>query len=103
MIQAIRDKIIRGEYEFSQHATHQAIKRHIFTKEIREVILNGDIIEDYPDDKYGASCLIFGYTLHQRVIHVLCSYPERDLLKIITVYEPDPEKWINYRYRRIKQ
>lgn len=102
MIAKIKGKVKRGEYEFSQHAADQAIKRRILTREIKEAILNGEIIEDYPDDKYGASCLVFCHTLQQRAIHILCSYPERDLLKIITIYEPDPAKWIDYRYRRIK-
>ncbi|MHC5615272.1 MAG: DUF4258 domain-containing protein [Nostoc sp.] len=53
------------------------------------------MIEDYPNDKYGASCLIGGLTQAQRVIHIQCSYPSRPLLKIITLYEPEPQRWNN--------
>jgi hypothetical protein len=35
-------------------------------QEIREMIADGQVIEDYPDDKYGPSCLIFGFTLKGR-------------------------------------
>lgn len=100
MIEEIRQKILMGEYEFSQHALDQLIKRRILIREIPEIILQGEIIEDYPDDKYGASCLIFGLTLNNRVLHVLCSYPTRPLIKVITVYEPNLQDWLDYRYRR---
>ena len=47
----------------------------------------------YPDDKYGASCLISGLTQDKRPIHVHCSYPSCPLIKIITLYEPSPQRW----------
>ncbi|MEK6764642.1 MAG: DUF4258 domain-containing protein [Planctomycetota bacterium] len=44
--------------------------------------------------------LIYSKTTDGRHIHVQCSYPSRPLLKIITVYDPDPELWINFETRR---
>ena len=96
----IKEKVRNKLFEFSKHAVDQSIVRDISVKEICEAIYNGTIIEEYPDDKYGPSCLIFGQTIDNRPLHIQCSYPERDLLKIITLYEPDPEKWINFRIRR---
>jgi hypothetical protein len=58
------------------------------------------IIEDYPDDKYGPSCLVFGVTEAGRPLHIQCSYPARPLVKIITTYEPDKDLWIDYKIRR---
>lgn len=100
MIDKINEKIRKGLYEYSQHALDQSIIRMISTKEIYEAIEHGKIIEDYPDDKYGPSCLINGKTANGRPIHVQCSYPSRPLVKIITVYEPDSELWINFEIRR---
>jgi len=100
MINEISSKIREGLYEYSQHAVDQSIVRMISTKEIHEAIERGKIIEDYPDDKYGPSCLIYGKTNEGRPIHVQCSYPARPLVKIITVYEPDPALWINFEIRR---
>ncbi|WKZ17514.1 MAG: DUF4258 domain-containing protein [Candidatus Jettenia sp. CY-1] len=100
MINEIVEKIRRGFYEYSQHAVDQSIVRMISTKEVREAIEYGKIIENYPDDKYGPSCLIYGKTTHGRPIHIHCSYPTRPLIKIITVYEPDPALWINFEIRR---
>lgn len=91
----IRRKFAEEQFEFSKHAVDQSILRQIRVQEIREAIANGQVIEDYPEDKYEPSCLIFGSTQAQRPIHVQCSYPSRPLVKIITVYEPDPQQWNN--------
>jgi len=100
LIDDIRDKIASGQFEFSQHAVDQSIVRHISVQELREAIAGGDVIEDYPDDKYGPSCLVFGATLADRPLHIQCSYPSRPVVKIITLYEPDPQRWIDFKVRR---
>jgi len=89
-----------GAFEFSQHAVDQTILRRIRVQEVREAIESGKVIEDYPDDKYGPSCLILGFASNGKVIHVQCSHPSRSLIKIITVYEPDPNEWIDHEHRR---
>ncbi|HOU12132.1 MAG TPA: DUF4258 domain-containing protein [Anaerolineae bacterium] len=100
MIEEIRQKIACGQFELSRHAVDQSLLRHISVQELREAIYNGEIIEDYPDDKYGPSCLIFGKTNQGRPIHVQCSYPSRPLVKIITLYQPAPRLWKGFRIRR---
>ena len=70
-----------------------AVRRCARPEEVAETVLAGEVIEDYPDDKYGPSCLLFGHTAKQRVLHVQCTHPSRPLLKIITAYEPDPAEW----------
>lgn len=100
MIRELRSKVASGEFEFSEHALDQSIIRHISVQEIREAFANSRIIEQYQDDKYGPSCLVLGFTLAQRPLHIVCSYPSRPLVKIITLYEPDPELWIDFRTRR---
>ena len=100
MIDEIKGRVARGEFEFSQHAVDQTILRHISVQELREAIARGEVIEVYPDDKYGPSCLIFGMTSIGRPIHVQCSDPSRPIVKIITVYEPDSALWIEFKVRR---
>lgn len=100
MIEDIRAKFARDEFEFSKHATDQSILRNISVQEMREAVKLGEIIEDYPEDKYGPSCLIFGFTQAKRPIHVQCSYPSRPIIKIVTVYEADPAEWIDFKVRR---
>jgi hypothetical protein len=100
MVQAIRQKVAEGRFEFTQHAVDQSIVRRISAEELRQAITTGEIIEDYPVDRYGPSCLILGYTDTGRALHIHCSYATRNLIKIITVYQPDPSQWIDFRTRR---
>ena len=101
ILDAIRDKVLRRQYEFSKHAVDQSIVRSISVAELEQAISgNSEIIDDYPDDKYGPSCLILGFTKAGRPLHLQCSYPSRPLIKIVTVYEPDPALWVNLRVRR---
>jgi hypothetical protein len=100
LIEEIREKIDAEQFEFSKHAVDQSILRRITVQEIREIFGDADVIEDYPEDKYGPSCLILGRTRAGRPLHVQCSYPSRPLIKIITLYEPDPDLWIDFKIRR---
>ena len=96
----IRKKIETGLFEFSKHAVDQSIIRRISVQDVCDVINSGTIIEDYPDDKYGPSCLIYGITAERRPIHIQCSYPSRPIVKIITLYEPNPTRWVDFIKRR---
>ncbi len=101
LIDEICAKIKRRQYEFSKHAVDQSIIRDIGVSEVEDALATrSEKIEDYPDDKYGPSCLILGFTEAGRPLHIQCSYPSRPLVKIITLYEPDPDLWINFRIRR---
>jgi len=79
------------QHRFTLHALERIIERDIQPAEIREAILNGEIIERYPEDKYGPSVLIFGKCA-QKLLHIQCS---QDPVWIITAYDPtlSPEKW----------
>jgi len=72
----------------------------IRTAEVKAVVSAGEVIEDYPDDPRGHSCLLLGGGDEGRPIHVLCS-PKVDYLAIITTYLPDPARWTDdFRSRR---
>ena len=94
----IQDKIKKGEYRFSDHAVKKMIERSIDRCEVEQTVLTGEIIEDYPDDKYSPSCLIYGRTRKDRDLHVQISFPP--LVVVITTYEPDPAEWIDFKIRR---
>ncbi len=97
-IKPIKRKIGVRNYLITVHAAEQMKRRLIEPREIEEAILNGEIIEEYPDDKYGPTCLIYGQTSQKRNLHVQCSLPP--MIWIITTYEPDPNEWVNGRIRR---
>lgn len=98
VIKPIRDGILESKYRISDHAVKQMIKRSITRLEIEEAVINGEIIEEYPDDKYSPSCLIYGRTKTEKDLHVQLSLPPSII--VITTYDPDPEEWINCKIRR---
>ena len=100
MIEEIRARVARGQFEFTQHAVDQSIIRRISVQELREAIAASEVVEVYPEDKYGPSCLVFGKTAAGRPLHVQCSDPSRPVVKIITVYEPDPALWTDFKVRK---
>lgn len=73
---------LHQQYLFTAHASNRAVQRNISSNEIEEAVIDGQVIEDYPDDKYGPSCLIMGETENARTLHVQVSYPPA--VKIIT-------------------
>jgi len=100
MIGEIRQRISQAQFEFSRHAIDQSIVRQISLQEIREVISTAEIIENYPDDKYGPTVLLLGFTNAGRPLHIHLNTPARPILKIITLYQPSPALWIDFRFRR---
>lgn len=88
----IRKKCRDDLIEVTSHILLRCQQRSISYKEIKEVILNGEIIEDYPEDYPYPSCLILGYTIGKKVIHVVVGMSETKLW-LITAYIPDPERW----------
>ena len=86
---------------FLPHAIKQMSRpdRMISTEAIRDAVFNGEIIEEYPNDDRGESCLVFNLK-DKQVIHVVCS-PKTEYLAIITAYIPSPEQWSsNFKVRR---
>jgi hypothetical protein len=96
----IRRQLAAGEFEFSRHAFGRAVERNISDAEIRQAGAQARIIEDYPDDKYAPSSLLLGFTANGRPLHIQASHIESNLLKIITLYEPDPAEWYDNARRR---
>jgi len=99
-LEDIRRQLSAGEFEFSRHAFKRAIERNISDTEIRQAGVQARIIEDYPDDKYAPSSLLLGFAETGRPLHIQASHVDSDLLKIITIYEPDPAEWYDYAKRR---
>ena len=100
IVAEIQEKFTNEQFEFSRHALDRTILRLISVQEIREAIRQAELLEDYPDDKYGPSCLLLGFTQGGRALHLQCSYPSRPLVKVITVYAPDSAEWIDFRVRK---
>ncbi len=79
---------------FLPHAVRQMNRseRMVSVEEVREVIELGEVIEDYPEDVRGHSCLLVRATSSRRMVHVVCA-PKEEYLTVITAYIPDEEDW----------
>ncbi len=99
-LEQIKSQLQAGQFEFTRHAFKRAIERNISEAEIKEVGLTIEVIEDYPDDKYFPSCLLLGCTQKSRILHIQVSRIESDIVKIITLHQPDSLQWIDYRRRK---
>ena len=72
---AFREQVIHAAAKrimYSAHALDEmnAEDEMISVGEVRQVVLTGDIIEDYPEDRRGHSCLMFSVSDKKRPVHV---------------------------------
>jgi hypothetical protein len=51
IIDDIRNRIARGQFEFSQHAVDPSIVRHITGRKLGGAIAVGEVSTDDPDDQ----------------------------------------------------
>ena len=90
----IQNKIRCGEDSFSRHAEQERQNDNLTIAEVREALLNGMIIEQYPDTGRGDSCLVAGFTDCGKPVHIVCG-ERNERIVIITVYIPLPPKFKN--------
>lgn len=77
------------------------LERNILVRDV-EVAVGDDspeVIEHYFHDSRGPSCLILGWPDLVRPLHVQVAYTG-DTPWLVTLYEPDRQKWENFRQRR---
>jgi hypothetical protein len=102
-IHEIRQLIRQGAYEFSMHAQQERLAEDLDVTEVEEAITQGEILESYPHDPRGESCLMLGYA-GIKAIHAVLGWAkvrgeEKRILRIITVYIPQSPKWSDPRTR----
>ncbi len=56
-------------------------------------MLNGEILEEYPDSERGESCLIVGFA-NDVPIHIVCAWRGEKIV-LVTVYVPRPPKFVD--------
>lgn len=90
-IEVIR-ALLSSPFQMTQHAELRRRQRGISVPDIKSAILNGEIIEDYPDDYPFPFCLILGSTLQGEPLHLVCGVGG-GILYVITAYHPSSDKW----------
>jgi len=100
-IDDITAPVRNGRVRITDHADEEARDDGLAFDDICFSVLHGEIIEDYPDDRPYPSCLIYGRTPAGDPVHSVWAYNEAsEWAVLITVYRPDPARWIDWRRRK---
>ena len=91
-IAQIKNLCLNKKLRWTNHIFVRLVQRGISMEEVTDVLLNGEIIEDYPEDYPYPSCLVFGITANKSPLHVVCGSNDEELW-LITAYRPDPDTW----------
>jgi hypothetical protein len=91
------DRVVTTRHSLSEAAADDLSLGEIFLS----VVESGEVIEDYPNAYPTPACLVLGFNTVGDPIHSVWSYDQvRQTAKLITVYRPDPNRWMNWRRRR---
>ena len=110
IIEELREALLTGiPVEYTVHCQKRMLERDISKKDIKNCILNGEIIEDYPleenntNDFSYPSCLILWIDIQNNgAIHIVVGFNGRKII-IISAYYPNKEIWENdFRTRKEK-
>ena len=100
-IEQIKTFFKENHFLITNHARTRMFQRNISTDGITGMIQNSEVIELYLDDKPCPSALVLGYWQNKPVHLVIAQCV--DHARVITVYHPDKNKWIDYKKRKTKQ
>jgi hypothetical protein len=100
-ITEVVDAVRAGRVRVTDHADEEAAADHLTLDDIYSSVLHGEVIENYSADKPYPSCLISRQTPSGVAVHSVWAYNrESRWTVLVTVYRPDPERWLNWRERR---
>jgi hypothetical protein len=102
VLQRIKSQAAQEQIRITQHAHEEMVAEGVTLDDLLQAIGRTEIIEDYPEHRRGACCLLSGATLAGRPLHVVCTTAQPVLI-IITIYEPRPPRWVTPTQRGGKQ
>lgn len=88
---SLRNAIENGQIEWQLHALERMLERGVSRRDVFQVLLSGEQIEDYPNDDPFPSALFLGWKENEplHIVVALDSVNQRGY--IITTYRPDLE------------
>jgi len=100
IIDEIHSRLKKRNVRHSLHALKEEMREGLTAQEVEDALLKGfELVEDYPNDPRGHSCLIL-IRIKDKPVHIVCA-PHEEALIIVTVYVPSIEDWKqNFRTRR---
>ena len=91
-IEIIKEYISKRKIDWTKHCLNRLNQRNIQISDVKTAVNNGKIIEYYYNDYPYSSCLILGYNINNKILHIVCGMSE-DTVHMITAYYPNTEKW----------
>jgi hypothetical protein len=88
----LRQQALVDAIRITVHAHQEMAEEDISLEDVCEVLLDAQVVEDYPEHRRGACCLVCQRTRRGKYVHVVCT-TSLDVAVIITVYEPRAPKW----------
>lgn len=100
----IRDIAEKDRIAFKKHSILRMHERGIHADEVKNVLIKGEIIENYPETRPLPCCLIMGHGVHNPIHAVAAVDSDEQMLWIITVYNPSADEWdAEYKRRKIHE
>jgi len=92
-IEDIKARVRNDQYAYTLHAEIERKADELTFAQIDEALLDGELLEQYPDTGRGESCLVVGFA-GEVPIHSVCGWRGEKIV-LITVYIPRPPKFID--------
>lgn len=96
-IEEIKRKVHGSQYVYSHHAEVERKIEGLTFEQVEKALLNGEILEHYPDTGRGGSCLVLGFA-GEVPVHAVCGW-RGEKIALITVYIPRLPKFVGPRTR----
>lgn len=88
----IAAEVRQQSYKLSAHADNERLADGLALEELELALMNCRILEHYPEDRRGESCLALGF-VGVLPVHAVCGKNMAGNLVLITVYIPSMPKW----------
>lgn len=89
----LREVIRSGAFQWRKHTLIRLAERNIPQHSVVEIIMKGEIIEDYPHNTPFPSCLMLGW-VEGTAYHVVVSFDRNSKIGyIITAYQPSLDRF----------
>ena len=92
LIENIKKLCAEGKVRYTRHMLIRLMQRNISIADIEYALQDGILIEEYKGDTPYPSCLVLGYDIAGKCIHVVCGASKSEV-HLITAYYPDILKW----------
>lgn len=92
-IEEIKAKVRANAYVYTHHAEIECKADDLTFAQIEEALLDGEILERYPDTGRGESCLVVGFA-GDVPIHAVCGW-RGEKVALITIYIPGPPRFVD--------